>query len=134
MAWGTKGSAVARSAVARWRRSHPALLGMRPWNEAAALWDVEGMVLLTIEEAASRAKLSPRTIRRMIRNGVIQAQPFGSGSRRHRWRIPEDALVLKLGTTSPQPAPAAPASTFPTTQEILAAKRRHRAHRLAPEA
>lgn len=88
-----------------------------------AVWDVEGMVLLTIEEAASRTRLSPRTIRRMIKSRLIQAHPFGSGTQRHQWRIPEEALTLQQRPAEPVP-PAAAQAVLPSPQQIMEVKRR----------
>lgn len=66
------------------------------------------MLLLTVQEAAREAKVSSRTIRRLIQSGRLQASDFGTGGRRHDWRITPQALAtVSPVAASPMP-PARP--------------------------
>ena len=47
-----------------------------------------GEEYLTAEECAAKLKLDVRTVRRLIRNGVLPGKKLGLG----QWRIPENVL------------------------------------------
>jgi excisionase family DNA binding protein len=53
---------------------------------------IEAVTLLTTQQAAARAQVSERTIRRRIKEGRLVAIPYGSG-KRPTWRIDPAALV-----------------------------------------
>lgn len=61
-------------------------------------------MLLTIPEAASLAKVSARTIRRLILSGRLVASDFGNGTERHDWRIAPDALLRVAAPEFKNPA------------------------------
>jgi excisionase family DNA binding protein len=48
--------------------------------------------MLTMEEAAAQARVSPRTVRRWAREGIMPAKQLGG-----TWRIAPEALQKFLG-------------------------------------
>lgn len=67
--------------------------------------------LLTEKQFAERASVDPRTIRKLIDQGRLDAEDFGTGKHRH-YRIAEDAKVRPLTT---------PAASVP----VVTSRRRH---------
>lgn len=53
--------------------------------------------LLTTDEVARFLRVSPATVRNMIRDGRITAIPTNSGGKRTNYRIPVTALETLLG-------------------------------------
>ncbi|MHB1808132.1 MAG: helix-turn-helix domain-containing protein [Solirubrobacteraceae bacterium] len=75
-------------------------------------------LLLTLDEAAERVRLSPWTLRRAIKRGELHCyRPAG------RIRIPERSLDAWLASTSPEPSldcdlmPAVPIARLTSTPE-----------------
>ena len=61
--------------------------------------------MLTEQEAAERVKVSPRTIRRLIQAGRLEAVNFATGRERARYRIHPDALARVTPPAEPAEAP-----------------------------
>ncbi len=59
-------------------------------------------LLLTVPEAALRLRLSPLTVQRQLRRGVLRGIKRGKA-----WRVPESALMESSEAVAP-PAPPAP--------------------------
>ena len=54
--------------------------------------------LLTVEEAATRLKMNPQTVRRWIRRGLLPAAKVGG----KEWRIRAEDLDLQLTKPTPE--------------------------------
>ncbi len=62
----------------------------------AGLHSMPGELLLTVAQAAKRAQVDEKTIRRLIETGRLRASPFGAGSKRKNYRIdPADLAAVK---------------------------------------
>lgn len=75
----------------------------------AGLPSMSGELLLTVAQAAKRAQVDEKTIRRLIKSGRLRASPFGKGSKRKNHRIdPADLAAVKpdaelVQTNQPRP-------------------------------
>ncbi len=79
--------------------------------------------VLTTEEAARFLKISPQTLRAMVRDGRIQPRRFGANGR--LWRFVRSELLAPAptalpgrGAVAPTPPQAAPAAPTRTLQRI----------------
>ena len=60
--------------------------------------------LLTVDQAATRLKIHAVTLRKMLREGVVQGMKFGA----REWRVPESSLqafIKSRMTTKPNENP-----------------------------
>lgn len=90
-------------------------MNLGPAVETTPTPDRSRVELLTEAEAAAIAKVSKKTIRRLIVAGRLPAVDYGSG-RHHNYRInPEDLLRVQ----SP------PTTDVPAASEIVPRQRRH---------
>lgn len=67
---------------------------------------------LTVEQAASRLRLQPSTIRRQLRVGALRGVKRG-----HIWRVPESALLESRPTGSAQTSTAQTGSAHRMTAQ-----------------
>lgn len=72
------------------------------------MWYYRAMELLTVEEVAATLKLSPYTIRRLLKEGKLPGVKVGGGQ---QWRVRKSDLDAYLGNT-----PKPPNTSYPTTE------------------
>jgi excisionase family DNA binding protein len=83
--------------------SHITGIGSPVFNETVVLAPTDGM--LTEEQAAERAGVSRKQIRKLINAHRLEATDYGTG-KRHHYRIKPEALAAMQGrAVEPQPAP-----------------------------
>lgn len=69
---------------------------------------VSSVVLLSVEQAAAAAGVSRDAIDRLCRSGRLECVDYGTGSRRHSWRISPEALRNLKPVPQPEPEPQPP--------------------------